>query len=117
LHKARTERIGHQHKNNGQTSVHHDRRGRRRAADHNIRPHGNNLIRSDANLIKLSAWPAICEFDIAAQFPAEFSQPAFKGGNLSLPARIIGQKAAHQHGNAPFLLARLRVHRKRTGDG
>jgi hypothetical protein len=62
-------------------------------------------------LIELGAWPAIFKFDIAAHFPTEFRQASFKGSSLSLTARIVGKKPAHQHCDAPFLLARLRAGR------
>src|SRR5262249_57570305 len=84
-----------------------------RAADHKIRPHRDNLIRRDANLIELGAWPAIFEFDIAAQFPAELGQAGLKGSGLRLSAKLPPQQSAHQNCDAPFLFARLRVCRER----
>jgi hypothetical protein len=71
------------------------------------RSHGNDLIRSNANLIELSARPLIFEFDIAAEFPAEFRQASLKGRSLGLSAEITREKSTHQHRDAPFLLARL----------
>ena len=78
-----------------------------------IGPHADNLIGSDANLIEFSTRPAIFEFDIVAQFPAELGQAGLKGSSLRLSAKIIRQKSAHQDCDAPFLFALLRACRER----
>ena len=75
---------------------------------HKIGPHCDDLVRSDTHLSKLGPRPAIVEFDIAAQFPADFLQTFFKGVNLSLSVGFALGEPTHEYRDAPFLLALLR---------
>ena len=76
---------------------------------HKIGPHCDDLVRSDTHLSKLGPRPAIVEFDIAAQFPADFLQTLFKGVDLRLPGGFAAGEPTHQYRDASLLLALLRA--------
>src|SRR5262249_49293949 len=108
LPEPRTDWIGHQHEDNRKTPVEHDGRGWCRATDHKIGPHCDAFVRSDTHWSKLGPRPAIVEFDIAAQFPADFLQTFLKGVNLCLSVGFAAVEPTHEYRDAPLLFALLR---------
>src|SRR6516162_4662905 len=104
LYEARTFRIGHQHKDNGNASVSYSSGGRSRPADDKIRSHRNNLVGGDARLNAFDAWPVVVQLNVATQFPAKLGQTVFERGGLRLSAGIAWRESTHQHRDAPFPL-------------
>src|SRR5262245_50874216 len=102
----------HENDRNGAGRLQQRPQSRAASGQDDVRCERDQFRSVSANAITIARTPAVVDPHVAANAPAQLLQPVRERGGAGGSFRVLGSHA-HQHADAPYVLALLRARRER----